>query len=397
MRKDFLVFGQPLIEEPEITEVVNSLRAAWPGTGPKVSEFEELVSEYKGVKHAIAVNSCTSGLHLSCLALELEPGDEVITTPLTFCATVNAIIHAGGTPVLADIDPETLNIDPKEICRKITNRTKALLPVHFAGRPCEMSEILAIAEQHGLRVIEDCAHAIETMYHGAHAGTMGDCGVLSFYSTKNVTTGEGGMILTNDSSVASWLKLMSQQGVTTDAWQRLSAEEYKHYDVAEVGFKYNMMDLQAAIGIHQLERVERCWQRRQEIWNRYNDAFRELPIEVPSQPAEGTRHALHLYTLLIDKEECGVSRDEFIVRLHHDNIGVGVHYRQIADHSAYQKRFNWRPEHWPVAERVGRQIVSLPLSPKLSDVDVEDVIDSVCKTLKHRRRGRSSYALSTAV
>src|SRR5215469_6138545 len=218
MRKDFLVFGQPLIEEAEIAEVVNSLQTAWLGTGPKVAEFEELVREYKGVKHAIAVNSCTAGLHLSCLALDLQPGEEVITTPLTFCATVNAIIHAGGTPVLADIDPETLNIDPREICRKINRKTKALLPVHFAGRPCEMSEIVALARQHRLRVIEDCAHAIETTYSGSHAGTFGDCGVLSFYSTKNVTTGEGGMILTNDHSLAAWFRLMSQQGVTTDAW-----------------------------------------------------------------------------------------------------------------------------------------------------------------------------------
>src|SRR5215471_11439567 len=273
MRKDFLVFGQPSIEELEIDEVVRSLRASWPGTGPKVSRFEQLVREYKGVKHAVAVNSCTAGLHLSCLALGLQPGDEVITTPLTFCATVNAIIYAGGTPVLADIDPDTLNIDPEEICRKISPRTKAIVPVHFAGRPCEMSRIMPIARSHGLSVIEDCAHAIETQYHGRHAGTLGDCGVLSFYSTKNVTTGEGGMILTEDDSLAAWLKLMSQQGVTTDAWERLAAARYRHYDVAEIGYKYNMMDLQAAIGIHQLRRVDRCWQRRQEIWNRYSEGL----------------------------------------------------------------------------------------------------------------------------
>jgi dTDP-4-amino-4,6-dideoxygalactose transaminase len=260
-----------------------------------------------------------------------------------------------------------------------------------------MSEILAIAEQHGLRVIEDCAHSIETMYQGSHAGTFGDCGVLSFYSTKNVTTGEGGMILTNDDSLAAWLRLMSQQGVTTDAWRRLLAGEYRHYDVAEIGFKYNMMDLQAAIGIHQLERVDRRWQRRQEIWNRYNDAFRELPVELPSDPKEETRHALHLYTILIDKQRCGLNRDEFIVHLHRDNIGVGVHYRQIADHSVYQKRYGWRPEQWPNAERVSRQIVSLPLSPKLTDADAEDVIDSVWKALKHRRRKRRFYALPAAV
>jgi dTDP-4-amino-4,6-dideoxygalactose transaminase len=397
MRKNFLIFGQPLIEEPEIAEVVSSLRSAWPGTGPKVARFEGLISEYKSVKHAIAVSSCTAGLHLSCLALELQPGDEVITTPLTFCATINAIIHAGGTPVLADLDPETLNIKPEEISKKISNRTKALLPVHFAGRPCDMSEILAIAGQHGLRVIEDCAHAIETMYHGSHAGTFGDCGVLSFYSTKNVTTGEGGMILTNDASLAAWFRLMSQQGVTTDAWQRLSAEDFRHYDVAEIGFKYNMMDLHAAIGIHQLERVERCWLRRKEIWDRYNDAFRELPLQLPPEAEAETRHAFHLYTLLIDKARCGLSRDEFVVRLHRKNIGVGVHYRQIADHSVYQKRFGWTPEQWPNAERVSQLIVSLPLSPKLTDADVEDVIDAVWKALKHKRQRRRAVILRAAV
>ena len=232
------------------------------------------------------------------------------------------------------------DLKPEGICKKINRKTKGLLPVHFAGRPCEMSEILSLP--HGLRTVEDCAHASETMYHGSHAGTFGDCGVLSFYSTKNLPTGDGGMILTDDDSLAAWFKLISQQGVTTVAWQRLSAGGYRHYDVAEIGFKYNMMDLQAAIGIHQLRRVERRWQRRQEIWNRYDDGLRDLPVELRSEPREGTRHALHLYTILIDKEKCGISCDEFMVRLHRDNIGVEVHYRQLADHSAYQNQFGWR-------------------------------------------------------
>ena len=199
------------------------------------------------------------------------------------------------------------------------------------------------------------------------------------------------MILTNDDSIAAWVKLMSQQGMSLDAWQRLSAKKYKHYEITEVGFKYNMMDLQAAIGIHQIKRVERCWQRRQEIWNRYNDALRELPVELPPEPEAGTRHALHLYTVLIDTDKCGVTRDEFIVRLHRDNIGVGVHYRQVADHSAYQERFGWRPEQWPNAEKVSQQTVSLPLSAKLSDGDVEDVIDSAWKALRRRRPRRISH------
>lgn len=385
-RAEFVVFGQPLIEENDIDEVVSSLRAAWPGTGPKVSEFERLVREYKGVKHAIAVSSCTAGLHLSCLALGLRPGDEVITTPLTFCATVNAVIHAGATPVLADINPQTMNIDPVEIRRRITSRTKALLPVHFAGRPCEMNEIMSLAEQHGLQVIEDCAHAIETMYHGKQAGTFGTCGVLSFYSTKNVTTGEGGMVLTNDDSLAAWMKVMSQQGMSVGTWQRLSASRYKHYEVVEIGFKYNMMDLQAAIGIHQMKRVMRCWKRREEIWNRYNEAFRELPVGLPPEPKVATRHALHLYTILINSETCGINRDDFIHRLQRQNIGAGVHYRQIADHRVYQERYGWRPEEWPNAEAVSRQTVSLPLSAKLSDRDIEDVIDGVWHAIPHRRR-----------
>ena len=387
-KDQFLVFGQPLIEEAEIQEVVNSLRAAWPGTGPKVVQFEQLVAEYKGVKHAIAVSSCTAGLHLSCLALRLQPGDEIITTPLTFCATANAIIHAGGTPVLADIDPATMNIDPAQIRRRISRRTKAIVPVHFAGRPCEMAEIMAIARQHGLRVVEDCAHAIETMYYGKPAGSFGECGVLSFYSNKNVTTGEGGMILTNDDSLAVWLKLMSQQGMSNDAWQRFSTSGYKHYEVIEIGFKYNMMDLQASMGLHQMKRVTQRWNRRQEIWNRYNDGLRHLPIELPPEPRAGTRHGLHLYTIFIDPTKCGVTRDEVITRLHRSHIGSGVHYRQLAHHRAYRERFGWNPEDWHNAEKVSRETLSLPFSAKLSDSEVEDVIEAVWSAIGHQRQKR---------
>ena len=396
-KDQFLVFGQPLIEEAEVQEVVNSLRAAWPGTGPKVLQFERLLAEYKGVKHAIAVSSCTAGLHLSCLALRLQPGDEVITTPLTFCATANAIIHAGGTPVLADIDPATMNIDPAQIRRRISRRTKAIVPVHFAGRPCEMAEIMTIARQHGFRVVEDCAHAIETMYYGKPAGAFGDCGVLSFYSNKNVTTGEGGMILTNDDSLAAWLRLMSQQGTSKDAWQRFSAGGYKHYEVIEIGFKYNMMDLQASIGLHQMKRVTQRWNRRQEIWNRYNDGLRQLPIELPPEPRAGTRHGLHLYTIFIDPTKCGVTRDEVITRLHRNNIGSGVHYRQLADHRAYRERFGWNPEGWPNAEKVSRETLSLPFSAKLSDSDVDDVIEAVWNAIGRRRQKRTYETVALKV
>lgn len=384
MRKEYLVFGQPLIEEPEIAEVVASLRSAWLGTGPKVAAFEKLIAEYKGVEHAIAVNSCTAGLHLSCLVLGIQPGDEVITTAMTFCATVNAIIHAGATPVLADIDSRTMNLDPADVRRKITPRTRALLPVHFAGRPCDMDAIMEIAREHSLKVVEDCAHAIESTYHGRKTGTFGDTGVLSFYSTKNIVTGEGGMVLTNDAALAARIRMLALHGMSQDAWKRFSDDGYRHYDVVEVGFKYNMMDLQAAIGMHQVPRIETYLTRRQEIWRRYQEAFEDLPVGRPAPFDADTRHALHLYTLLIDPDRCGLSRDQFLLALHRQNIGTGVHYRQIPAHPVYRQRFGWREEDYPAAKRVGETTISLPLSAKLTDSDVESVIEAVRGTLGHR-------------
>ncbi len=265
MREKYLVFGQPLIEDPEIEEVVASMRAAWLGTGPKVAEFERRIAAYKGVKHAVAVNSCTAGLHLSCLALGLQPGDEVIVPAMTFCATINAVVHSGATPVLVDVQSDTFNMDPNMVRAKISPRTRAIMPVHFGGRACDMDALLDIARGHGLRIIEDCAHAIETEDHGRKAGSIGDCGVLSFYSTKNVVTGEGGAVLTNDSNLAARIKMLALHGMSQDAWKRFSDDGYRHYEVVEIGFKYNMMDLQAAIGMHQIQRVEAYWQSASEI------------------------------------------------------------------------------------------------------------------------------------
>lgn len=382
MRDTYLVFGQPLIEEAEIDEVVGSMRSAWLGTGPKVAEFERLVAAYKGVTHAVALNSCTAGLHLSCLALGLEPGDEVIVPAMTFCATINAVIHAGATPVLADVDPRTVNMDPDDVRRRITPRTRALMPVHFAGRSCDMTALMAIAKEHDLRVIEDCAHAIETDHRGAKAGTIGDLGVLSFYSTKNIVTGEGGMVLTNNEAVASRIKRLALHGMSQDAWKRFSDDGYKHYDVVEVGFKYNMMDLQAAIGLHQITRVDDYWQRRQTIWQQYDDAFADLPVTTPAPPEPGSRHALHLYTLLVDGARAPISRDELILALHSRQIGTGVHYRSIPTYSVYQQRFGWMPEQFPVADAIGRSTISLPISARLSDRDVADVIAAVREALR---------------
>ena len=377
------MFGSPPIGDEEVEEVVATMRGGWLGSGPRVARFEQAIAAYKGSPHAMALNSCTAALHLSLLAAGVGPGDEVITTPLTFCATVNSIIHAGATPVLVDVDPVTMNIDPAQVESRITPRTKALLPVHFAGRPCEMDELTSLCRAHGLVLIEDCAHAIETSYHGRSVGTFGQFGCMSFYATKNLATGEGGMVLAQDEEAAARIKVLGLHGMSRDAWKRFSDDGYKHYEVIEAGFKYNMMDLQAAIGLRQLDKLEAFWLRRQQIWQAYDDAFAGLPVTRPAPPAADTRHGLHLYTLLIDEARgAGVSRDEFLVRMAAQNIGVGVHYRAVTEHRFYQERFGWSPQDVPHATRIGRQTVSLPLSAKLTDQDVADVVTAVHRCLE---------------
>jgi dTDP-4-amino-4,6-dideoxygalactose transaminase len=377
MRDTFLIFGAPMIEHAEIDEVAACMESGWLGTGPKVAQFERDFAAYKGAKCAAALNSCTAALHLSILAAGLKSGDEVITTPMTFCATVNAIIHAGAVPVLADVDPVSMNIDPHQIEKRISNKTRAILPVHFAGRPCDMDAIMDIAKRHDLKVIEDCAHAIETEYKGGKAGIFGDFGCFSFYVTKNIVTGEGGMVLTQREEDIARIKVLGLHGMSKDAWKRFSDEGYKHYQVMECGFKYNMMDIQAAIGIHQMKRIDQYWRRRQDIWRRYNEAFGDLPVGLPADPEPDTRHAYHLYTLMIDERRSGISRDAFLNAMTKQNIGIGVHYLSIPEHPFYQKNFGWKPEDYPQAMRIGRQTVSLPISAKLTGKDVEDIISSV--------------------
>lgn len=376
-KDNFLIFGSPKIEEDEILEVEAVMRSGWLGTGPRVAQFEHDFGVYRGAAHAVALNSCSAALHLSLLASGVGPGDEVITTPLTFCATVNAIIHTGATPVLADIDPDTLNIDPVQVRARLSESTRAIVPVHFAGRPCEMDELMSLARQYELKVIEDCAHAIETQYHGRNVGTIGDFGCFSFYVTKNVVTGEGGMVLARKEEDAVRIKVLGLHGMSKDARKRFGDEGYKHYYVVEAGFKYNMMDLQAAIGLKQLARVETYWQRRKAIWERYIDELADLPLALPPKPAPDTRHAHHLFSVQIDEARCGISRDGFLDAMTAQGIGVGVHYLALPEHPYYQQSLGWRPEHTPHATRVGRQTVSLPISAKLSDQDVGDVISAV--------------------
>jgi dTDP-4-amino-4,6-dideoxygalactose transaminase len=379
VRDRFLVFGAPTLGQEEIDEVVDSLKSGWLGTGPKVARFEASMADYKGVEpsQVAAVNSATAALHVSMIAAGIGPGDEVITTPLTFCATVNAIIHSGATPVLADVDPATMNIDPEKVAAAVTTKTRAILPVHFAGRMCDMDALSAIAKQHNLKVIEDCAHAIETEANGQKAGTIGDFACFSFYVTKNVITGEGGMIIARDENDIARAKMLALHGMSKDAWKRFSDDGYKHYYVVECGFKYNMMDLQAAIGLHQLARVEENWKKRQTVWDRYQAAFSNLPVKRPADPEPGSRHAYHLYTILVDQDACKVSRDEFLDAILEFKIGVGVHYLSIPEHPYYQDTFGWKPEDYPEAMRIGRQTVSLPLSAALTDRDIDDVIAAV--------------------
>jgi dTDP-4-amino-4,6-dideoxygalactose transaminase len=380
-RDDFLVFGQPLIEQDEIDEVVDSLKKAWLGTGPKVREFERIFSEYKNMPYAAAVNSCTAALHLSLLSLGLKPGDEVITTSMTFCATVNAIIHTGATPVLVDIDPATLNIETDAIEKKITDKTKAVLIVHFAGRCCRMDSILEITKRNKLFLVEDCAHAIESEYDGQKAGTFGDLGCFSFYSTKNIVTGEGGIVLSKNKELIDKIKILALHGMSADAWERFSDAGYKHYYVEDAGYKYNMMDIQAAIGIHQMKRVDSYWKRRQKIWQCYMKEFSDLPIGLPASIENEHRHAYHLFTIRIDENLVGLNRDAFFIAMKEENIGTGVHYLAIPEHPYYKRTFGWKPEEFPNATEYGRQTVSLPISAKLSDKDVCDVIEAVRKII----------------
>lgn len=383
VRDKFLVFGHPKIEEEEIEDVLATLRSGWLGTGPKVAQFESDFARHKNIdtSNVAAVNSCTAALHVSMIAAGLGPGDEVITTALTFCATINAIIHSGATPILVDVLKDTMNIDPDAIDNAITPKTRAIVPVHFAGRPCDMGSIMDIAKQHDLKVIEDCAHAIESEYKGRKTGTFGDFGCFSFYVTKNIITGEGGMTIGRDQKDINRIKTIALHGMTKDAWKRFNDSGYKHYKVIECGYKYNMMDLQAAIGIHQLKRIKTYWNIRESIWNKYQQELSELSATLPAKPEHDTIHAYHLYTIQIDEKYCGISRDNFLDKMTAQNIGVGVHYLCIAEHPFYQNQYGWKPNDFPNATCIGQQTVSLPLSAKLSEADTDYVIEAVNQAL----------------
>ena len=375
MPEEFLPFSRPTISREAIDEVVACLESGWITTGPRVKKFEDELKLYFKAPHALALSSATAGLHLALLALELKPGDEVITTPMTFAATLNMIVLAGGKPVLVDVEPDTYNMDVTRLAQAITKRTRAIMPVHFAGLAVDMDPLYALAAKHGLRVIEDAAHAIGTEYKGKRIGAFGDVQVFSFHPNKNMTTGEGGCVVTRDDKLAEKIALLRFHGMDREAWNRFGKAGSQHYEIITPGFKYNMMDIQAALGLHQLPALEGFIQRRTALAQRYQQLLADWPQWTrPGTPGYAQRHAWHLYTPLINPESAGMDRDAFMQGMKERNIGTGLHYRAVHLYPYYREQFGFKRGDFPNAETISDRIVSLPLFPGMSDADQDRAI-----------------------
>lgn len=372
MRDDFLVFGRPVIDEEEIAEVVDSLRSGWIGTGPKVQRFERMLETYVGVDHMRCVASCTAALHLAMKVIGIGPGDEVIVPSMTFIASANAISHTGATPVIVDSEPVTGLIDLDAAEAAITPRTKAIMPVHMAGRPLDMNRLNGLRDKHGILVIEDAAHAIGASWGNRLIGAHGNLAAYSFYVTKNITTIEGGALATSDGAVAAAVERLALHGLSLGAWQRYSDAGFKHYEVEEPGYKYNMTDVQAALGLHQLPKLEGWIERREELWATYDELLADLPVTTPAPAEPGSRHARHLYQILVN-DDGALDRDDLLGFLTSQRIGVGVHYRGVHLHPYYRERFGLEPESLPVATEISNRTLSLPLSVDMTEADQEDV------------------------
>jgi dTDP-4-amino-4,6-dideoxygalactose transaminase len=383
-REEFLPFSPPAISEQEIEAVVDTLRSSWITTGPKTKSFETEFAKYVNAPSALAVNSCTGALHVALAALGIGPGDEVITTPITFAASVNVIEHEGATPVLVDVESDTLNIDPTRVAKAVTPRTRAILPVHYAGHPADMAPLLILAQRHNLRIIEDAAHALPAKYEGRMVGTIGDLTAFSFYATKNLTTAEGGM-LTGASDLIDKARIWSLHGMSRDAWQRYDKNGSWYYEIVAPGFKYNMTDIQAAIGLVQLQRLEEMQQRRYEVVRQYNAAFGEMDeLETPTE-RPNVQSACHLYVLRLHLDKLVIDRNQFINAMREQNIGTSVHFIPIHIHPYYRDKYGWKPDDFPIAFREYQRLVSLPLHPGLTDEDVADVIAAVQNIVEHNR------------
>lgn len=371
-REKYLIFGSPALGREEYDEVIACLDSRWMGTGPRTNQLERDFKQYIGAGATVALNSCTAALQLAVQVLGIPPGSEVITSTMTFCATANAIVHAGCTPVLVDCE-RNMNIDVAAVERAITPQTRAILPVHFAGRPCDMKALMALARKHDLFVIEDCAHAIESTIDGQHCGTFGDIGCFSFYATKNMTTVEGGMVTCKTQEIADRIAILGLHGMSKDARKRYSDDGFVHYDVSQPGYKYNMTDLAASLGIHQLARIEKNLERRQVLWDYYLRELADLPLILPAAPEPGTRHALHLFTCLVDPARTSVTRDQLLKRLHLLKIGCGVHYRAVHVLDYYKRTYpNFGP--FPNADFITDTTFSIPLSAAVTDQDAADVV-----------------------
>lgn len=380
MREEFLPFAKPMVSEQAIADVADSIRKGWMAMGPKTVDFENKFAEYVDCQYAVSVNSATAGLHLAVMAL-INPGDEVITTAMTFASTVNAVIYAGGKPVLVDIDPHTFNIDINEVEKAITPKTKAIIPVHFAGRPCDMEALEALAEKYNLGIIEDAAHALGAEYKGKKVGVgrgKNHIAVFSFHPTKNITTGEGGMICTNDEDAAEIMSMQRQNGMSKGAWNRYQANGKAHYDIFKPGLKYQMMDIQAAIGRDQLTHLEEFNNRRREIVARYQKELADVKgLILPPDIEDGNVHSWHIYTPLIDIDTLGFSRDDFMAQMSKRNIGTAYHYQALHLFTCYGEITGLKAGDLSNAEYVSERIVSLPLFPAMTDDDVTDVIEAI--------------------
>ncbi len=391
-RAKFLAVGGPLISEDEIAEVANVLRSGWIGLGPRTIAFEEAFARYVGAPHAVAVSSCTAALHAALCVLGIGPGDEVITTPLTFAATVNMILATGARPVLVDIDPDTLNLSPQAVQRAITSRTRAILPVHFAGLPCDLAALEALADQHGLRIIEDAAHAIGSVYRGTRIGGGRNIACFSFYPNKNMTTIDGGMITTTDAQLAEQMRQFRMHGLTADAWRRYGPGAAVQQEIVRLGFKYNMTDVSAALGLTQLARLEEFMAVRERHVAVYDRELAGLALDIPRRPAPASadRHALHLYVVLLRTRELSVNRDRVIEALRAENIGASVHYPPLHHHTFYQQAIGCSPDDFPVASDIARRIMSVPLSAAMNEQDVDDVVAAMHKVFaRYQTRTRA--------
>lgn len=381
---DFIPYSLHSIGEAEIAEVVSTLKSNWLTSGPLTLRFEKEFAEYIGCRYAVAVSSCTAGLHLALNVYGIGPGDEVITTPLTFCATAEVIEYQQAKPVFVDIDPHTFNIDPALIEERITSRTKAIIPVHYGGIPCDMSAILDIATRHGLHVIEDAAHAIGSMFKYNKIGNLGNPAVFSFYPTKNMTTGEGGMITTSDGKIAEMLKILSLHGISRDAWKRYSNHGQWHYEIRYLGYKYNFTDLQAAIGVQQLKKVDTFNATREQYARIYFEALNEIPeLKTPNWYGLyfgelsncGFKNCWHLFVIMLQLNKLKIGRDQFIEELKSRGIGTSVHFIPLHLQPYYAQKYGYQEGDFRQAETIYSKIISLPLYPKLKIEGIRRVID----------------------